>query len=71
MTAINASRDTMNSSDLPVFLYRCDTVLAELAQVIMQQGRRQLLTTGGGGGGGLICEKHSIRSNTAGGLGAL
>ena len=33
------------------------------------QGRRQLLTTGGGGG--LICEKHSIRSNTAGGLGAL
>ena len=32
----------------------------------IMQGRRQLLTTWGGG---LICETHSIRSNTAGGLG--
>ena len=24
MTAINASRDTLNKSDLPAFLYKCD-----------------------------------------------
>ena len=35
---------------------------------MLLQERRQPLTTGGGGGG-LICEKHSIRSNTGGGLG--
>ena len=35
-------------------------------QNIGAQGHRQLLTTWGGG---LICGKHSIRSNTAGGLG--
>ena len=36
------------------------------SHILTYQGRRQLLTTGGGG---LIYEKHSIRSNTTGGLG--
>ena len=26
MTAINASRDTLNKSNLPAFLYKCDTM---------------------------------------------
>ena len=26
MTAVNALRDTLNNSDLPDFLYRCDTL---------------------------------------------
>ena len=26
MTAINASRDTLNNSNLPAFLYKCDAI---------------------------------------------